>query len=160
MQQFKIKGLSLTRPWPFAFVNGPEPEQKRIENRSWKPPQGMIGHYLALHAAKSWSEEDRLWIASRMGLLVPKQSEHPHSQIFAVCRVAGYIESAQDERLKPEQCKWFFGPYGWLLEDLVELKTPVTCTGARLLWGFDGKEDVLEKLRASYREALELQRVA
>ena len=74
-----IRGLSLTRPWPFAFVNGPEPLQKRVENRSWKPPQFIIGNYLALHAAKSWAEDGREFIADVLGMDVPDNSNSPHS---------------------------------------------------------------------------------
>jgi hypothetical protein len=149
-----IHGLSLTRPWPFAFVNGPEPLQKRVENRSWKPPQSIVGNHLALHAAKSWSEDGREFIADVLGIEVPNNADSPHSQIFAVCRVTGYVEDTSDDRLTPEQRGWFFGPYGWLLDDFVKLVDPVPCTGAMGLWGFDKKQEALEALRTSYKKSL------
>lgn len=151
--QIIIRGLSLTRPWPFAFLNGPEAEQKRVENRSWRPHRKMVGQFIALHAAKSWSESDRQWIAEKTGLYVPKKDESPHSEIFAVCQLQGWIEHDQDPRLIEPQRKWFFGPYGWLLNNFVPLITPVPCVGAMGLWGFEKKPDELAQLREAYKEA-------
>jgi hypothetical protein len=148
---FMIRGLSLTRPWPFAFLKpGVETDFKRIENRSWRPPQFIIGQYLALHAAKSWSEDDREWIEHVTGLSVPRKKESPHSEIFAVCRCAGYAEDALDERVSEGQRMWFFGPYGWLLTHFVGLNEPVPCTGELGLWTFDKRQAELHALRLSY----------
>lgn len=146
-----IRGLSLTRPWPFAFVaESPRVESKRIENRSWPPPLFMVECYLALHAAQSFSEDDREFIADVTGLYVPGRHESPHSEIFAVCRVEGYVESAGDEYLPAGQRKWFFGPYGWVLTDFVKLAEPVRCKGGQKLWTLESK-GVLEAVRESYR---------
>ncbi|HEX8179468.1 MAG TPA: hypothetical protein VF525_07990 [Pyrinomonadaceae bacterium] len=153
MNGLTIHGLSLTRPWPFAFVAGPELGQKRIENRVWTPPKQLIGHFLALHAAKSWAEDDRARIAELMQMDVPGKADSPHSQIFAVCQLVGWIEHDGDERLLPTQRKWFFGPYGWLLTSFVRLHNPVPCAGAQKLWNFNAKLDVLAALRESYRES-------
>ena len=43
-----IRGLTLWRPWPWAFTHA----DKRVENRPRKPPAYMIGGYLALHSGK------------------------------------------------------------------------------------------------------------
>jgi hypothetical protein len=150
-----IRGLSLTRPWPFAFVNrGVKTESKLVENRSWKPPAFIIGNYIALHAAKSWSEDDRGWIEQATGLSVPDKADSPHSQIFAVCRVTGYVEDLHDPRLTVNQRMWFFGEYGWLLDDLVELVEPVPCVGGLGLWKFDGRPAELHALRISYQRSI------
>ena len=148
MRGLEIRGLTLTRPWPFAIAEA----GKRIENRDWAPPRPLIGHYLALHAGKGWSEVDREWIGNLTGLYVPNRDESPHSVIFAVCMLGGYIIYDKDHRFKEEQRMWFFGPYSWLLEDVVVLKTPVPCRGAQKLWTVP--PDVLEQLRAAYREAI------
>ncbi|MEW6212848.1 MAG: hypothetical protein AB1631_31280 [Acidobacteriota bacterium] len=128
-----IRALSLTRPWPFAFLNGPEEERKRVENRSWQPPTFICGQYLALHAAKSWDEGDRRWIANTTGLYVPSDEESPHSQIFAVCRCVGFVW--KQEMLAPSQRKWWIGPYGWVLEDVRALPEPIPSRGYQRLWG-------------------------
>lgn len=153
--QNKIRGLSLTRPWEFAFLHG-----KRIENRSWKPPLSLKGCYIALHTAKSWSEDDREFISIVLGIDVPDKNESRSSEIFAVCRWYGQVFLDSDSELIPTavdipqyQQKWFFGPFGWLLEDFVPLKTPVACLGSQGLWSFDNKLGVLDQLRESYKES-------
>jgi hypothetical protein len=156
MEGLEIRGLSLTRPWPFAFVAQPKLHgvaPKRIENRTWLPPRKLIGHFIALHAAKSWDEDDREFIAETTGLYVPSKAESPHSEIFAVCMLGGFVRHDTDYRLQPEQRKWFFGPYGWLIADFVRLRNPVPCTGAQGLWSFRDKFDVLAQLRKSYAES-------
>jgi len=151
-----IRGLSLTRPWPWAFVNStPDVQPKRIENRSWPPPRFIIGNYIALHAAKSWSEDDRDWLAHMTGLTIPRKFNSPHSEIFAVCRVVGFVTSSFDERVSVDQRMWFFGEFGWLLEEFVELVEPVPCTGGLGLWKFDERQAELHALRISYQKSIQ-----
>lgn len=122
-----IRGLSLTRPWPWAFVNGPV--LKRIENRSWNCPAGIQRRLqIALHAAKSWDEQDREFISKVTGLDCPPKSDHPDSVIFAVCRVERTATQLLGV-LPAEQRVWFFGPYGWILSHFVKLVEPVSCKG-------------------------------
>jgi hypothetical protein len=160
-----IRGLSLTRPWPFAFKHG-----KLIENRNWWPSAAMVGQYVALHAAQSWDEGDREFIASKTGLIVPSRKECPHSQIFAVCRWQGEIV-LDDLGLKfpahvkvvsvpVGQEKWFFGPYGWVLTDYVELPEAVPCVGERGLWKLDARPGVLSTVREAYAAAMNARKLA
>lgn len=150
----KVRGLSLTRPWPWAFVNGPFP--KRIENRSWKPPHSIIStHHIALHAAQSWDEHDRDVIEFITGIYVPPKSEHLHSAIFAVCRISDVVEEDETRIIDPGQQRWFFGPNGWIVEDFVALIAPVACKGAQGLWGFQDKQRELTELRRVYALSLE-----
>lgn len=137
-----IRGLSLSRPWPDAFRLG-----KRIENRTWRPPASMQGQWLALHASKSWSDDDRAWILETTGQWVPTKADCPHSVIFAVCKLRGCVESADDPRVFATQRKWFFGPVAWLLDSFIFLQTPVSCAGALGLWKIDDKPEVLDALR-------------
>lgn len=145
-----IRGLSLTRPWPFAILH----LGKRIENRSWKPPKWILGNYIALHAAQSWSKEDFDFISSiaqGRGIEIPSKAFHSHSVIVGVAKVDGFIEENNlfDPATLPEdQGKWFFGPFGWLLSDVVEFEDPVPCTGALSLWEI--KPEILKKVRSEY----------
>ena len=150
-----IRGLSLTRPWPFAFKHG-----KRVENRSWRPSGTLKGCWIALHAAKSWSEDDREYITNATGLYVPTKKECPDSQIFALARWDGEIILPTPETEEPDlipggwplpedQEKWFFGPFGWLLKDYFELPEPVGCDGALSLWKLP--TPVLDEVRRQYQ---------
>lgn len=156
MRGIEIRGLSLSRPWPFAFVAQPAKfgvAPKRIENRTWPHSRKLIGHMVALHAAQSWDESGREYIVHVTGLDVPNKSDSPHSEIFAVCMLGGFITHDHDRRLTDEQSRWFFGPYGWLLSDFVRLINPVPCKGAQGLWTFKDRLDVLARLRESYAES-------
>ncbi|MGA9769137.1 MAG: hypothetical protein WBV94_08860 [Blastocatellia bacterium] len=150
--QKEIRGLSLTRPWPFAFVNGPPEIQKRVENRSWLVPAHLRGCYIALHAAKSWDEGDREIISDALGIDVPAKAESAHTQIFAVCQI-NICAQPNDSRIRLPQRRWVMGPYVWICENFVKLIEPVICTGAQGLWTFDQKQDELKHLRKAYREA-------
>lgn len=152
-----IKGLSLTRPWPFAFKHG-----KRVENRSWRPSGRLVGCYIALHAAKSWSEDDREFISERLSVPVPSREECMDSVIFAVARWNGVIylptptTEAQDlfptmEAMPADQEQWYFGPFGWKLDDYIELPEPVPHKGAQLLWELEPV--ALNLVREQYRAA-------
>lgn len=144
----EICGLSLSRPWPWAFVNGAYP--KNIENRSWKT---NYRGFIALHAAKSWDEQGKGYIEGVNGYLIPDKKEHPDSQIFAVGRLVNVFEFSNDMALqmaKPEAL-WAFGPYCWEITDIVALKNPVRCKGAQGLWTL--LPDVLDQVRAAYMEA-------
>lgn len=152
----EIRGLSLTRPWPFAFIRGPVQMQKRVENRDWKPPASLIGCRLALHSAKSWDESARGFIGEVLGATVPDRKAYPHSRIFAVCTLTGYVTSETAASLRREQQGWYFGPYGWLLSDLVELAESVECKGALGLWRLP--TNVLVEVREQYQRAIELRR--
>jgi hypothetical protein len=148
-----IRGLSLTRPWPFAFVaKSDHVEPKRVENRSWPPPF-IVGHYLALHAAQGFSEADREFIADATGLYVPDRRESPHSEIFAVCRVEGCVTTITDDRMPAGQRPWFFGAFGWFLTDFVKLVEPVKCKGGQRLWLLESRPGVLAAVRESYRSS-------
>lgn len=152
-----FRGLSLSRPWPWAFIYPPIP--KRAENRDWQR-RSMVSSYLALHAAKSWDEDGRDFIANVAGMAVPPKGEHPHSVIFAVCRVSEIVCLADDEavydglfskrpEIPAEQEQWSFGPYVWLLDSFVVLPKPVECKGAQGLWVLPSS--VLTAVREQYK---------
>jgi hypothetical protein len=97
------KALSLSRPWPWAFLSASSP--KRIENRRRKDGRmPAICRYrgpLLLHAAKSWDKEAAAWMVGR-GLLTDDQRRGPFlaygpdaahlvSVVFARCRVVAHV---------------------------------------------------------------------
>jgi hypothetical protein len=132
----QMRALSLTRPWAWAILHG----GKRVENRSWKPPSWVIGKIIALHAAKSYDPTAIYGIHHAMGFeplakACPVGEEnHPHSAIVGLARVTGFVDESNYQELPITQQAWFFGCYGWLLEDVQALASPVPCKGALSLW--------------------------
>lgn len=154
VSQITFRGLSLTRPWPLAFLVGDVP--KRIENRSKKPPRsvvvdkaGVLPIRIALHAAKSYSEVWANRMRDIMGVAPPTDNRSPHSQIFATCLCYGFV---REPLHLGEQAKWWIGPYAWLLSEFIVLDEPVECRGGQGLWTFnqDYRRPALGPLRAAY----------
>lgn len=158
----RVRGLSLTRPWPWAFDNGPI--HKRIENRSWKAPASIIStHKVALHAAKSWCEYDREFISKVTELDCPPRDQHPDSILFAVCDITRCFEyerafGSSHQRIREREAIpqdiWAFGEWCWVVENYVKLIEPVPCKGAQGLWGFEKKQTELAMLRDVYANSL------
>jgi hypothetical protein len=147
-----IKGLSLWRPWPWAILHA----GKRVENRSWKPPVNMIGQYLALHAAQKWDADGYGSITEITRNGVPALHEHPAGVIVGVARLSHAIheddfDTFNDPASLPEdQRAWFFGPWGWMLDNVIAIE-PVHCKGAQGLWPLP--PDVLALVRGRYANA-------
>jgi hypothetical protein len=49
-----MKALTLHQPWASLIGN---PPLKNIENRTWKPPAGMLRKRIAIHAGKTYDRE-------------------------------------------------------------------------------------------------------
>lgn len=119
--------LTLDRPWPGCFLDpffG-----KRLENRTWRPPDTMgVGWRIALHAGAKLDREaeERIYRVARR---YPRRGKRG---IFAVARLATVYSTV--EAVPAEQRRWWLGPYAWHLDDLVALPEPIEARGGRRLW--------------------------
>jgi hypothetical protein len=135
----QLLGLTLWRPWPILIARG----IKRIENRPWRPePRLLPGEWLAIHAGKTY-DPDCSPLAVSLG--IPPETFFDRklgaaSSIVAVARFAGVVTESKDT--------WFFGPFGWVLDQVVALD-PIPCKGAQGLWVVP--RDIAERCRAAYR---------
>lgn len=131
VEQTKIRGLTLQRPWEYAIFN----LGKDVENRTWRPPVSMIGQYLAIHAGQTYDKAGARWIEQKFGLVIP---ETQGGVIVGVVKLADVVT----ESTSP----WFVGPFGWVLAEKVAIE-PVPCSGKLGLWALP--DDVLEQVRAN-----------
>lgn len=151
------RALTLWPEWAWAISH----LGKNRENRSWAPPDDMIGDWLAIHAGayvggrpgdsavleglndlrntvECIAEEEG------SGLSLPYYAELipqiTTGAVVAVCRVTGVERSV-------EPAGWYNGEpnVGWKLEQVRVLETPVRCKGAQGLWVLP--HDVLVKVR-------------
>lgn len=118
-----LYGLTLWQPWAQCITRGP----KRIENRRWAPWSVVVGKRIALHVGKVFCGFSYAWIKETFGLDYPPH-ECPQNAIVGLATVTGCVRESQDP--------WFFGAeyYGWVLDDVLPLRTPVPCTGKMSLW--------------------------
>jgi hypothetical protein len=114
-----MRALTLWQPWAAAVAYC----GKNIENRSWKPPQSLIGQRLAIHAGQKLDQ--RALLELRMRHVLP-DDQLVHGAIVAVVTVAGVVTDFASP--------WFQGPFGWVLRDVVTLENPIPCGGSRGLW--------------------------
>jgi hypothetical protein len=118
-----MKSITLQRPWPFAITH----LGKRIENRSWAPWPALIGTRIAIHAGKTLDASGAEWMQEE-GLAPAQWPAEAAVQGAIVCTavIAGVVRDSDDP--------WFFGPFGWLLQDVQALAMPVECRGMQGIW--------------------------
>jgi hypothetical protein len=131
----EIRGLTVWQPhaWAIAYAG------KDHENRTWRPPSNMIGHFLAIHAGKRVDGEGLEYLRLHHGI-VPPAGSLVTGAIIAVARLVGWTEFSPS--------RWFVGPIGWQLTDVVVLPKPVPCDGRQKLWELDG--DMLHQVRLGW----------
>ena len=116
-----MKALTIKQPWVHAILR----EGKDIENRTW---QRSFRGWLALHA----SAQPRRDAKFPRGIRVPDFGTLDYSAICGVARVVDIVPKSRS--------KWFWRPdddttnYGWVLDDVTALKTPIPCKGTLGLW--------------------------
>lgn len=119
-----MKALTLLNPWASLIAY----RSKRVENRTWKPPQTIIGQRIAIHAGKGNDPNVDEWLAQVFPDMQPLQpNERIASAIVCTAIVDSVIEHTTTD---PWQA---IGAYGWKLRD-VETFTPIPCKGALGLW--------------------------
>ena len=156
-----MKALTLRHPWPAAIVK----LGKDVENRTWTPPVRMGGQDFAIHGGAvprgsrldealadahaiydlcndghvQLNAEQRRWLRDVGVFFNPDDWIMPG--IVAVARYGGFVMEDPIGR----RSLWFFGPYGWQLEDVRVLSEPVPCSGRQGLW--DVPESVLHEVQ-------------
>lgn len=116
-----MKALTIKQPWIHAILH----EGKDIENRSW---QRNFRGWIGLHASAKPNRDAKF----PRGIHLPDFDTLDYSAICGVARVVDIVTRSRS--------KWFWRPedgstnYGWVLADVVALKSPIPCKGALGLW--------------------------
>ena len=66
---------------------------------------------------------------------------------MGVARVSRIITMDDEESDSP----WFFGPYGWKLDNVTPFKEPIRASGKRKLWELTPEQ--IKAIRIAYKEA-------
>jgi hypothetical protein len=122
-----MKALSLRQPWLWVIFN----LGKRVENRKWRT------HYrgrVLLHAAQGMTRQEHQDVVTfcervqrnsgRKAFLPPW--EVPRGAIVGAATIVDCVK----------QCgsPWFFGPFGFVLDNVTQFGEPIPCKGALGLW--------------------------
>lgn len=126
-----IPCLSIRQPWAFSIV---PPGNKRIENRSWRARyRGMFliqaAKGLTRDELEGWADMIRAEDISWPGLRgrVWRTGDFDRGGIVGMATLADVVTS--EDQLPADQRPWFFGPYGFVLEDVRALPF-MPCKGA------------------------------
>lgn len=167
-----MRALTLIRPWDEPIVDG----VKTIENRSWKPPDDVVGAHIAIHAGQKYSFRDADWIEEVGGYVTLPAHESDRTRrmaVVGVARVVGWVHAVvtvrqrlgvsstvrllhgvggidDDAAWKAIRSPWFSGPIGWVLDETVPI-APVPCRGRQKLWTLPG--DVERVVRERWEAA-------
>lgn len=164
----EIRGLSLTALWAYLVAI----KAKRIETRSWSTQyRGLV----AIHASRKFPKAERAlcWrdpfrSALIEGGLDGNDDHLPLGVIVAIARLSDVWSTAGmvavnamrpagfDELLTPKEeafGDYSEGRYGFVLRDVIALKTRVPAKGALGLWTFDKQPEALADVRRQLREA-------
>jgi len=151
-----VKALTLWPEWLPTITH----LDKRIENRDWFPPKGLIGQRFALHAGSQlgggsrhrveWVERTALeagWgvrillheTASRFAFFRPATSRTV--PIHLGCVVASAVLD-RAERGPADPARWAMeGAVHWHLRDVEVLETPIPAKGRQGLWNWEPPAD-------------------
>lgn len=169
LQDEKILGLTVYSPAAELIARGEKP----IENRRWPPYEWMLGRYIAIHASTHYEQSWADWVGrgyARFATDPPRREECVYG-VIAVVRLVGWVERGPESDPRPRTVKmlpgyafgdnlnelgvsldwrWFEGPYGWVLRDVVRIK-PVACAGRQKLWKLS--RYVYDSVKRRYDEA-------
>jgi len=134
-----MKALTMHAPWAHAVAH----LGKDIENRTWRPPDSVIGTRIAIHAGATDPQGD--W--RRIDLIVrerqpPDLRPVARSAVVATAVVSGVVDTRptapvtalHSDYAAVVTSPWWIGPVGWVLSGVRPLATPVPCKGRLGLW--------------------------
>lgn len=148
-----MKAITLHRPWSWAVAHA----DKNIENRTWAPPNYLIGSRIAIHAGKQFDDEgweyltdpdtspiqDQTLRDSGVGHFVVPYEDACDRGIVAVTTLAEVLRLGA---VPLYEHPWYCGPVGWRFEEIVALPHPIECRGHQGLW--DLPKDVENRVQA------------
>lgn len=149
-------GLTIWWPWSTAIIHS----HKRVENRTWRPWDRIIGKRIAIHCGKTKDDS-----AIEQIMAVPDIEWLPEDGpafddvkgcIIGTAKVLGYIDedggcaelvgepsgwvSRDGETLQDAIRKslfvnlWWGGPVGWILDEAHPIDDPIPARGQSGLW--------------------------
>lgn len=135
-----MRALTLWQPWASSIVHGP----KRVENRPWAPPASLMGKRFLIHAGKHYDKSAVTLLNAHWPEFRDCETmSFPSGVILGRARLVGCLRKGQSEfdfeelseiEERHRDDPFFFGPFGWILEDVEAFAIPIECRGFQMLW--------------------------
>lgn len=113
-----MKALSIMQPWAWLIVNG----FKAVENRSWNT---NFRGPLLIHAGKKFDEYAFEFISDTFPDVwnkMPDRQLIERGGIVGSCTLDHVVEERHKHLLTSRDKPWFFGEFGFILENASPLK--------------------------------------
>ena len=126
-----MKALTLCPPWADMIclpLTGHVPP-KRIENRTYRFPDALLGKHIAIHAGKHYDTEGAAWILKEFGIWAPTPSTCLRG-IVATVMLSGILSPTE----RHSDIWYAPGLFGWKFNDVKILEHPIECKGAQGFW--------------------------
>lgn len=138
-----MKAITEIGPWGFAIIS----LGKRVENRSWYPPENVIGQRIAIHQGKTLDERAVMELR-RDHFGSPNTRDLVAGAVLGTVLLKGFVYVRKDgshthtSSLTPDDAldamtsRWR-NPGAkvlWVLEEPRALSKPVYCRGMQGLW--------------------------
>lgn len=138
-----MKALSLTQPWASLITD----HGMNVENRTWNTKHRG---FFAIHATKTYREEEFNFCRQAFKIkLAPENT--PFGAIIGFAELTSTITA---EEVTSKTRKWFLGDYGFVMQNIIKLKTPVPTKGSLSFWDVDAQtlKKCLEQLSPQERK--------
>ena len=141
-----MKAITLHQPWASLIAVG----AKKIETRSWRPPDDLIGQTIAIHAGKkivnfgSGSSFNRA-VTEHLG--AEWLREIPRGAMLCTATLADAEQmNFLNRESWPEGHELLFGEYGisrwmWRLENIAVFDPPVPARGHQQFWNWEDETE-------------------
>lgn len=133
-----MKALTLTEPWATLMML----QAKRIETRSWRLPNYIIGQEVAIHSAKGyplWAKDVRN-CRKAIGILGTVEPDHNRGKVLCVVKFIG-CRFTEDVRKQVSDAELCFGNYedgrfAWFTE-FIKVLEPTLAVGHLGFWDWE-----------------------
>lgn len=124
----EIRAISVAQPWAHCIVH----KGKNVENRTWITKyRGTV----AIHASAAVDKDRFYWCEKDLGIkLDPEDLSYG-----SIVGFAEIVEVITKKSVTRKTTKWFGGPYGFVLTNVVALKKPVRVKGSLGFWRLKGR---------------------
>ena len=142
-----MKALSLTQPWATLITD----YGMNVENRTWNTKfRGVF----TIHATKTVNQDDFNFCRKAFKISID-ENDVPFGAIIGFAELTHVIT---ENEVTSETKKWFLGTYGFVMTNVVKLKTPVPAKGSLNFWNLDEEilKDCLIQLSAAERRKLSI----
>ncbi len=132
--------LSVQQPWAALIITG----RKKVEHRTWKPPQKIIGKRIFIHASKKVDTSCHYMTGRAAGKATLRRLSEIKGAIIGSVVIAGYLDhfTISGDLIR--------SPVDWTLKDAQILETPVYCKGRLGIWKVEDMLDADELLQFDF----------